>query len=146
MGTLTDTETISFLDLLEQPKEAAKVLCANWMSAVKNDCGVFVGNRRDYSQGKYGSGYVRLKVALLYPYIYYSLDFDIGTYGSGSPCTEDVENRITVFDGEDGLLKICNDCLDKIEENKNIDYKQKLKLQQMMRKSFDKFLEEAYES
>lgn len=146
MGTLTDTETISFLDLLEQPKEGTKELCASWMNAVKNDCGVFVGNRRDYSQGKYGSGYVCLKVALLYPYIYYSIDYGILYYGCGRPCTEDAESRITVFDGEDGLLKICNDCLDKIEEDQNIDYTQKIKLQQMMKKSFGEFEKDAYES
>lgn len=83
-----------FLDnpAVVQPKTE---LCKGWISSIKNDCGVFQDTHR--SSLTSGKNQYEVKMALLYPYIYYAFSFQNNVQGCSSPCMED-DDKFSVFD------------------------------------------------
>ena len=84
---LADTETISFLPMLDQASDTRNAnLCRTWKNALMNEHGVYIENRIDIDVYKSKNKcYPRITIhcALVYPKVYYSFDIMGATCGGG---------------------------------------------------------------
>lgn len=106
------TTQLDFFDLLNTSE---KVLCSSWVSATKNEFGVFKHNTHVYEFRKRkdwkGCPEVELKLALLYPYVYIGSSMQSNVAGYGSPCAEDDDDKFSVFDSISSVRKMLTDHL-----------------------------------
>lgn len=134
------------LDLFSPINEAKEKteLCRTWLSAVKNDCGVYTINTRRY-EAKSKKCYLKLKVALSYPYIYFANSGGSNDYGWGHPLCDDYDDeRHSVYDDPFQLVAELTDWLAKdISENRNLDATGRSELIKLIPRILEDFYKDA---
>ena len=85
-------ETISLLPDLERASDTRKPnVCRRWNNALRNDCGVLTHNVRKFARHR-GCAWLVIKVALIYPNVFFSFDISDAKSGEGNPLYEGSEN------------------------------------------------------
>ena len=82
-----DTETISFLPMLEEEAHSGVWLFPN-TEAHENDCGVYICDELKLATGTFGKAFVEVDICPMGDKVYYDFTYGIDNYGSGSPCDE----------------------------------------------------------
>lgn len=129
-----NTLQLNMFDLLEPKKK--QQLCSSWLCALKNDCGVFTANTKQFIVGDKKKELIILDIALLYPYIYGTIGIETGApffYGSHSPLTEDSIIRLNVFDSEDTARMIMENMIyNRVERDGNLSIHQKERMYKLI--------------
>lgn len=139
---LADTDTISFLDLLEPPKTRDRELCKTWNNAVKNDCGVYVTNVFTFPAGSYKDYYLELNLALAFPYVLGEICYKTKCYGCGNPLDDDSNIKFSVYEDHEQLREYLIGTINQMmNADGNMEPKDFYRLSQLNRSVVDKAME-----
>lgn len=85
-------ETISLLPDLDRASDTRKPnVCRRWNNALRNENGVLTQNVRKFERRR-GCTWVEIKVALIYPNVFFSFNVSDAKGGEGHPLFEGSEN------------------------------------------------------
>lgn len=85
-------ETISLFPDLDRASDTRKPnVCRRWNNALRNDYGVLTQNVRKFARSR-GCSWVVIKVALIYPNVFFSFDVSDAKCGESHPLMEGSEN------------------------------------------------------